>query len=579
MTKCRTLVLCLLACFATASVVSAQQGPVILQPVFQGESPPLTDLLADLASNMTARDHAGTAEFYDIPNQEVDLLQGKAAAEFASGEDPVRQSSVWRKSQPTGSLSLPELSFEGNTNADNAALLGVLPAPPDVEGDVGKDYYAQMNNVVSEIFHKSDGSSASGPFPNNIFFAGTGSFCEATNSGDPIVLYDHEDQRWIFSQFAIFDPDGKSYQCFAVSKTRDPLGAYYLYQYEVATPIQAGGAALNDYEKITVWHDGLYYTHNEFQFGPTSGIGVAAIAFDKDAMYDGESDAVAVKFSLTPDATGFPFYLLPSHWEGNKKPKNGAPNIFFQAVDRPIFGGPGVGDGFRQWAFSADFENPANSTFTELPFIETPDFNLVIPCGRNCFDQPSPGTVAEGNGLDDIGLRAMFRVQWRSFGRYDSALLNMTVNADGNGLGGVRWTELRDYGNGFELYQTGTFAPSDGNHRFMGSIAQDRKGNIALGYSVTGLNTFPSIRYTGRTPDDPLGTMQSEIECHAGTGSQIGAGNRWGDYSTMSVDPQDDCTFWYTQEYYDATIVRDWKTRVCSFRFDTCRSGSNPGQN
>ncbi|MCP4662001.1 MAG: hypothetical protein GY856_41895, partial [bacterium] len=211
--------------------------------------------------------------------------------------------------------------------------------------------------------------------------------------------------------------------------------------------------------KISVWRDGLYYSHNDFDSGPGfTLLSAVAIAFDKAAMYAGDPAAVGIKFQLFPQPDRFPFYLLASHWEGNKKPELGAPNIYWQAFDEQVFGdGSGV-DGYRQWAFSADFADPLSSTFVELPRIPAPPFNMVLPCGRNCFDQPPPGTVAEGHGLDDIGLRAMYRAQWRSFGQYDSVLINMTVNADGAGTGGIRWVELRDFGNGFQLFQTSTFA-------------------------------------------------------------------------------------------------------------------------
>lgn len=551
----------------------AQPGPTVIEPVFAGESPRLSQLLASQRSMAIAR--AGEIEDAEVPNPEF-LFPGSRDPK-ALGPDPARQR-FFPEAKAGARLMLPLLSFEGMTADDNADLLNKRPVPPDTNGDVSPDHYAQMNNNVGEIFDKDTGESVTGPFPNNIFFAGTGSYCEEKNDGDPIVLYDHASKRWIFSQFAIFDSNGSSHQCFAISQTRDPLGAYYLYDYVTAIP-QVGGQALNDYEKLGVWRDGIYYSHNEFELRGNDLLrfAVAVIAFDKKAMYRGDSNARGIKF--IPASPGpFNIYLLPSHWEGKRKPRPGAPNIFWQAIDEEVFGdGTGV-DGYRRWAFHADFRNPESSTFIELPRIPSPPYNTAMPCERNCFDQPAPGRVSAGQGLDDVGMRLMYRAQWRSFGSYDAVVLNHTVNADGFGTGGIRWVELRDHGAGFELFQTGTFAPDDGDHRFMGSIAQDGKGNIALGYSVTGRNTFPSVRYTGRAASDPPGQMQTELECHAGRGVQVQAANRWGDYSTMSVDPEDDCTFWYTQEYYQNKKRRNFKTRVCAFRFEGCRGAQGSGQ-
>ena len=163
----------------------------------------------------------------------------------------------------------------------------------------------------------------------------------------------------------------------------------------------------------------------------------------------------------------------------------------------------------------------------------------------------------------------MFRLAYRNFGDHEALVVNHTVDAS-SGQAGVRWYEVRDPGGAPVLYQQGTYAP-DNNHRWMGSVAQDRIGNIALGYSVSSSSVFPSVRYTGRLAEDPTGLMtQDEAVLVAGGGSQTHASSRWGDYSMLSVDPVDDCTFWYTQEYYATTSSSAWKTRIGSFRFPGC---------
>jgi hypothetical protein len=191
--------------------------------------------------------------------------------------------------------------------------------------------------------------------------------------------------------------------------------------------------------------------------------------------------------------------------------------------------------------------------------------------GPNCAPQ-------EGGpqGLDVLGDRLMFRLAYRQFSGYGSLLLNHTVTTgDRNG---IRWYEVHVLTSGApSIYQQGTYSPADSITnplwRWMGSIAEDRKGDIALGFSASGPNDYPSIRYTGRLAGDPLGLLtQGENVALTGTGPQTEAEGRWGDYSDMTVDPADDCTFFYTQEYLatDTVVIGTWRTRVVSFRFPGC---------
>lgn len=534
-------------------------GPDVLDPVFVGESAPLSALALGFQQQ---RAFIKSGDDTEVPNH-LDFAPPGAKSAMSTKAvqaDPLRQ--FFHQTAPTPA---PHLSFEGTSDDDNAALLGFRIVPPDTNGDVGKDYYAQMNNVILEIFDKNTGASVLGPLPNNIFFTGTGTTCEFTNSGDPIVLYDHELKRWVWSQFALVDQFGNGHQCFAISKTKDPLGAYYLYDY-IITPVQLPFAGINDYPKIGVWRDGYYATFNEFGGGY---LGASVVAFDKAAMANGAL-AIGIKF-LIP-FTGFApvhFSLQAAHWEGNKKPALGAPAPVFQAFDDETWGFGAGNDGYWQWDFYADFGNPGNSQLVDNGLIPSAGFSSILCFFGECVPQPAPGEL-----LDALAQFTMYRAQFRSFGQYDSVVISHTVDADGADTAGVRWSELRNTGSGWSVHQSGTYAPADGEHRWMPSIAQDRKGNIAIGYSVSSENTFPSIRYTGRTSHDSPGLMGAEQECIAGTGAQISSANRWGDYSSMSVDPQDGCTFYYTSEYYENTNSFDFKTRVCAFKFSNC-GGNN----
>jgi hypothetical protein len=561
-------------------------GPKVIEPVYVGKSIPLTELAEGFADGSVS---LASLDAGEALNPDLDLRALKTSTPISSADtagpratgDPVRQ----HFDPFHGTTPEPTLSFEGTTDQDNGELTGTLIVPPDTEGDVGYRYYAQMNNIVFEIFDKRDGTSVLGPLPNNLFWAGTGTFCEQWNDGDPVVLFDHQARRWIFSQFALFEylEDEEyyvSHQCFAVSKTPDPLGPYYLYDFVTATPEMYDGAyaAFNDYPKLGIWTDGIYYSANDFEYTPSgsSFANASVIAFNKWAMYWG-MPAIGIQFKIGPvGATDEIYYsLLPSHWEGHIRPPFRAPNTFWQMWDSEefTFSGSDGPDGVLHWDFYANFWNPARSRLVPRGLIEMPEYESYVcsGSGRNCVDQPEPGDIASGNGIDPIDFRLMFRTQYRNFGWYGSTVVSATVDADGdpdNGqaLAGIRWAELRRGWKGWRLHQSGTFAPDDGEQRLMPSIAQNRKGQIALGYTVSSLATYPAVRYTMRNRFDPLGEMSGgEMSCFEGSGSQIDSFNRWGDYSAMSVDPSNDCSFWYTNEYYDTTGDFDFKTRICKF--------------
>jgi hypothetical protein len=272
---------------------------------------------------------------------------------------------------------------------------------------------------------------------------------------------------------------------------------------------------------------------------------------------------------------------LPGDLDGSAAPPAGSPNLFAEIDDATTIPPTDGSDGFalRLWNFHVDWANPANSTFGDhgapsytLPVAPYIRPQCVYGYGPNCVPQKGGP-----QGLDVLGDRLMFRLAYRNFGSYASVLLNHTVVADGRD--GIRWYELRvPKGGSPSIYQQGTYAPSDAATnpvwRWMGSVAQDKRGDIAVGFSASGPNDYPSVRYTGRNAGDPLGTMtQGEQVAYTGTGPQTEAEGRWGDYSDLTIDPADDCTFWYTQEYLgqDTLVLGAWRTRVVSFTFPGCK--------
>jgi hypothetical protein len=258
---------------------------------------------------------------------------------------------------------------------------------------------------------------------------------------------------------------------------------------------------------------------------------------------------------------------MPSDLDGPPPPA-GTPNFFLRQVDGERFGG---NDRLEVFAFSVDWTNPASSTFVQVSSLATDPFDSVL-CSATLLGAciPQPGVPQR---LETLTVWPMWPLQYRNFGTHEAMVINHTVDANGNDLAGVRWYELRRTGGGaWSIFQQGTYAP-DREHRWMGSIAMDGDGNIGLGYSVSSGDVFPSIRRTGRLASDPPGMMtQPEATIINGSGAQTHSSNRYGNYSNMSVDPTDDCTFWYTTEYLKASGSFNWSTRIASFKFPGCSS-------
>jgi hypothetical protein len=472
-----------------------------------------------------------------IPRQP--LPRRPSAAGEREERDPVVQD--W---EGPVSMPAPIQNFDGIGNVN-----GVLP--PDTNGDVGPNHYVQMVNLSFAVYNKS-GVRLFGPANTNTLWAGFGGSCQTTNDGDPIVLYDHLADRWMLTQFALPNfPSGPFFQCIAVSKTGDPLGAYHRYQFLYSN------TKLNDYPKFGVWPDAYYMTANQFNQGTLAPSGQGVVAFERDKMLAGEA-AQMVYFDLFPvDPTlgG----MLPSDLDGPAPPP-GSPNYYVQFDDNP--------DRLQIWKFHVDWDSPVDSTFTRQALLPTAPFDSnLCNFSRNCIPQKRTR-----RRLDAISEFLMHRLVYRNFGTHEALLVNHTVDFNGRDRAGIRWYEVRDPGGSPSIFQQGTYAPADETHRWRGSIAMDKNGNIALGFSRSSRGVFPSIRYVGRLATDAPGTLpQGETVLVAGGGSQTSSSSRWGDYSMLAVDPTDGCTFWYTTEYYKTTSSSGWRTRIGSFKFASCQ--------
>lgn len=423
-------------------------------------------------------------------------------------------------------------SFEGMNVFDGGYI------PPDNNIAVGPNHIVEVVNAALAVYSKT-GATLQAPVPlKNLWTSLTGSACAANNGGDTVVVYDRQADRWLVTQLGSLS---KPYsECVAVSQTGDPAGAYNLYAYGF-------GSNLNDYPKWSVWptasNSAYLATYNLFLNG-TSFIGPQICAYDRMAMIGGAANPAALCYTGLNGAS-----YLPSDLDGATAPLDGTPAYFASLY----------GSSLGLYSLAPNF---SNSTASLSPFS-----TIDVASYTQAADSPQPGTSRQ---LDALSDRLMFRLAFRRFADHQSMVVNHSV------AGGVRWYELQSpvSSNGtFTLYQQGTYGP-DGSARWMGSSAMDQAGNIALGYSVSSAGVYPSIRYTGRSPGDPPGSMGAENSIIEGSGSQTGY-TRWGDYTSLRVDPGDDCTFWYVNEYYPVTASFSWHTRIGSFKFNNCVAGAD----
>jgi len=530
---------------------SMPTGMKLVEAAHVGVSQPLEALAANKAAS------AEEAPSYLKQNPERLVLP-----KSLNGAADIQNAPAIEDAPVANNMPATEANFEGVNNVS-----GVLP--PDTDGDIGYDpitgkkYYLQWVNLALQIWDVTNPAAPvaqlASPVAGNTLWTGAGGICEANNDGDPITLYDHIANRWMISQFALSFPDN-FHQCIAVSASGDPTGSWYLYDFQTSATV------MNDYPKFGVWPDGYYMSVNQFDGTTESWAGAGVAVFERAQMLQGlPARMIYVNVGdVTLDYGG----MLPSDLDGPAS-AYGTPNYFMEWDDSTWLSD--TSDTLRIWEFKVDWTTPANTTFGANSsfdpnlMLSTTDATPLCSGTRNCIDQPDTT-----QNLDAIADRLMFRLQYRDFGAYQTLVANHTVDA-GSGRAGIHWFELRDTGSGWSIYQDDIYAPADTENRWMGSIAMDDNGNIALGYSVSSGTIYPSIRYSGRLSSDPLNDLpQGEAVMIAGGGAQTHSAARWGDYSKMSVDPEDGCTFWYTQEYMQTTSSSGWQTRIGSFRFPSC---------
>jgi len=476
-------------------------------------------------------------------------------------------------------------NFEGLSNVDNFNLFGFRVNPPDPVGDVGPNHYVEMVNLAYAVYDKQ-GNLLAGPFAIGDLWADFPVEDCTDPSGDPIVLYDQLVNRWILSQFTTRGAP-YYYNCVAISKTPDPTGEYYRYAFVTQPDTVEGTYYFPDYPKYGVWTNSYLMTTRDF--GDAGGYGISVYALEKAKMISGNPNARAAQFFLDSNAMALELIgdgLLPADIDGRRRPLDGAPAPIFGSQDNDYPYGATF-DALNVWELKVLWNSKPVASLTLKAQLPVAAFDSNFPCGpsRGCL--PQPGIANPDQWLDVLSYRqrVTHRLAYRNFGTHEAMVTNQSVEAK-PGIAGVRWYEVRRVGGTYSVYQQGTYSPDNVN-RWMGSAAMDRDGNIAIGYSVVdGVSVYPGIRYTGRLAGDALGQMTlAEATIIDGTGVQTTTNSRWGDYTSLNVDPVDDCTFWYVNEYYQVSglpvplpppplpppgTTAPWQTRIASFKLNGC---------
>jgi hypothetical protein len=581
--------------FAVGSALQSQSAShATLSPRRGGGSAPLSREQGDAVAQASSQNQPATA--YAGPRNDFRPVQAVRSGDLRDAP-PIHPSKALKHDHPepirptppseNGGLDGPLQTAQGQQfsapSPVGSGFDGVgtgtgafVPSsnPPDVNGRVGATQFVQWNNTSFAVFDKTTGALQYGPAAGNTLFQSLGGVCASHNDGDPVVSYDILAGRWVLSQFAVGGPAGSySHQCVAVSVTSDATGAYYLYDF------LTDANNFVDYPHTGVWPDGYYMSGHVFNAAGDTYLAGRIYVFERDKMIAG-LPARQLQADLAHDGAGIQYGFLPADLDSLTPPPAGEAAFVL---------GP-----------NAQFTNRTDSTRVKVTWGTTPTIALTSavisttgisspPCvnnttaqeNRDCVPQPSPAVGADY--LDNLSSHFMYRLAYRNNGTQaapqESLVASATVpgSASTPAHGAVKWWEFRNAGSSTTtptVFQSGTFDP-DTAYRFMPSIAMDKDLNIALGYSKSSTTVKPGIYMTGRLATDAAGTMGAETTVQAGLGVQTtGAGNRWGDYTSMTLDPIDQCTFYYTNEYLKTNGAYNWSTRIATYKFPSCVSAA-----
>jgi hypothetical protein len=553
----------LLACMASGASLAQQADTMVLPMQYLGVSQPLYDLGLQQQQALSLQGLLPATEMIQKHGPLIEEVETPSALSTvtAATTQAFNQTSA---SAPVSALA--GANFEGpGVGMPGFVLTG---APPDTTLAVGPNHVIGWVNSMYAVMTKT--GTVLSLVNGNTPFVGVGGLCETTNRGDPILQYDRLADRWILSQFAFGvsggNPVAPYLQCIAVSTTNNPLGTYHRYSIAFGSTSPNG---FNDYGKLGIFPDGYYTAYNVFGGTPAgSNTGVALCASDRVKMLAGDSSATTLCAPVAFYGGGAAF--LPADMDGTTLPTTQAQgNIFMRVSTAPALRILKLKPNFATSTVTlTDGLGGASGSFINLPIGAT--VNACNGSGGACVAQP--GTA---NTLDTLGSRLMYRLAYRNRGGVDSLVVTHSVDPDGAGARSstLRWYEIRSpFAAAPTVFQNANYDPDGSSDRWMGSIAMDKLGNMMIGYSVANAaaGVKPSIRVAGRLRSDVRNRMQGEKTLVTGTGSQTGTLTRWGDYTTMQIDPVDDCTFWFIGQYLAADGTFNWRTRIGSYKFNGC---------
>ncbi|GAB4188660.1 MAG: hypothetical protein Tsb002_15130 [Wenzhouxiangellaceae bacterium] len=548
-------VLCLAAAFGVAQAQESFSGNLDQEPVVRGAKAvggPVTGTPIDIDLSLlpALKPWQPGDPIKEIPRRHAG--EGKPVTDTPSRLDPLAELQ-WLQGDRATRMASGVLNFEGNHSTAN---------PNDPSGEVGRDYFIQGINgpggTQITIYNKSDGSLATGAF--SLDTLAPGGQC-GNGLGDPIVLYDHLAERWFLSEFS----SAGNRLCVYTSRTSNPItGGWCFYEF--------ADSSFPDYPKYGVWPDAYIAGSNQGSTPPV-------YAFDRVNMLspNGVSCPTAratQKITGAPDLPGLGFEIFTPVDLNGAPPPAGSPAYFIRHRDEEFHGDANPDpntDRLELWTLDVDFNNSNNTTFSKLPDVIVSDFdtNLCPPVSVfSCVPQPNGGSR-----LDPLLEVVMNPASYRNFGTHETITgVLQTDVGDFQDHVGERWFELRNSGSGWALHQEGTYSP-DSDHRFMGMVNMDQDGNMLLAYNVSSTSVFPSIRYTGRNASDTLNVMTLG-ETTLANGNGVNNSSRYGDYNHMSVDPVNDCTFWFLGMYNPNSSGDTKGVRIGAVEFDTCGGGS-----
>jgi len=522
-----TTALLVLSAFLTAQNV---YKPIVKKSVFYGKSKPIREMNIVLPGTHPEKQQM-------IRN----FFPAKEEIKYTTKESPSPEPNLQRNQGSLRSRG-PLLNFEGIDNVN-----GVSPADPN--GDVSEDYYMQSVNNSFALWDKS-GNLIYGPVDNKSLWAALPGPWHSIMWGDPVFKYDYLADRWVISSMSVSFDQELYYEMVAVSETNDPLGTYNCYVFQFDN--------INDYPKLSVWHDGYYITYNMFANTSTFSYSLVTVV-DRNAMIAGEMEISMIQFEMPYSDIGR-FFPIAADLRGDSIPNDGP--CYIATLDDPDASNPWYLS-LDIYEFNTDWDVPANSSFNQISQFDIGDIEPIIDFGPG-----APQPINEKNVVT-IPLYMMYPVTYRMFDDHESMVCCLTI-WDGN-IHYLKWFELRKESGDWSVYQEGNFAP-DSSHRYQPSISINGNGDIAMGYTVSDEETFPSIRMTGRRVNDTLGVMTyQELELFSGLNyiNTYHSGfdqNRWGDYASMMVDPSNDTTFWFTNMYPKSqTSAGNWGTRIFAF--------------